>query len=116
MRGRLYLIIAPDHPFNASFRLFSSVNPIDVPTTEYYILDFLTEYLLPTSSASAVPFSPLVISFQLIFTIALIVALSMCCIDVIRSSDSMLWLSRESRTLIRKLKMHQRTFRFEPPA
>lgn len=56
MRGRLYLIISPDNPFSASLRLFSSVSPLVVPNTEYHFLDFLREYLLPTSSSSLVPF------------------------------------------------------------
>ena len=116
MRGRLYLIISPDHPFNALLRLSGSTIPLVVPTTEYKLLDFLREYVLPTSSTHLIHFWFLVFSFQLIFTIALLIALYMCFVDVIRSSDSMLWLSRESRTLSRKMKLHQRTYRFEPPA
>lgn len=111
--GDLYLIIEPSYPFNATIRLYNSVLPLVIPSVEFSLKEFLLQYFVPSSCSLLLIFFILVLSFQLIFGISLATVMIMCCIDIVRPSDSMLQLSRDSRYVIKKLKPHRRTHRID---
>ena len=111
--GNLYLIIDPSYPFNATIRLYNSVLPLVVPTVEFHLKDYLMRCILPSSRMLFLIVLILVLSLQLIFCMCLATVLIMCCIDVIRPSDIMLQLSRDSRYVIKKLKPHRRIHRID---
>ena len=111
--GNLYLIIDPSYPFNATIRLYNSVLPLVVPTVEFHLKDYLMRYILPSSRMLFLIVFILVLSLQLIFCMCLATVLIMCCVDVIRPSDIMLQLSRDSRYVIKKLKPHRRIHRID---